>query len=132
MTAVAVLCRLFAGEGRSTPIIKRGVDILMKETPQWTEGTSGKGGANTINLYYWYYGSYAMFQFGGSLWKKWNEGMQAALLSTQRKGEIDEDGSWDPIDEWGIAGGRVYATALGALTLEVYYRYVRAESGVGL
>jgi hypothetical protein len=132
MTAVAVLCRLFAGEGRSTPIIKRGVDILMKETPQWSEGKPGKGGTNKINIYYWYYGSYAMFQFGGSLWKKWNEDMQAALLSTQRQGDIDEDGSWDPIDEWGIAGGRVYTTALGAMTLEVYYRFVRAQQGVGL
>jgi len=32
-------------------------------------------------------------------------------------------GSWDPIDAWGTAGGRVYATAINALTLEVYYRY---------
>ena len=32
-------------------------------------------------------------------------------------------GSWEPIDRWGGEGGRVYATAINALTLEVYYRY---------
>ena len=41
----------------------------------------------------------------------------------------DEDGSWDPIGEWGIAGGRVYSTAIGAMTLEVYYRFRRLQSG---
>ena len=38
-----------------------------------------------------------------------------------------EDGSWDPaVDKWGSIGGRVYATAINVLTLEVYYRYPRA------
>jgi hypothetical protein len=27
------------------------------------------------------------------------------------------------VDRWGFEGGRVYATAINALTLEVYYRY---------
>jgi len=137
MTAVAVLCRLFAGQSRGDAVLKRGVDILMKETPQWVEQKDKQ--LSKVNVYYWYYGSYAMFQFGGSLWKKWNEDMKAALLPTQRqefdpqtKKPLDEDGSWDPIGEWGLAGGRVYSTALGAMTLEVYYRFVRATQGVGL
>ena len=32
-------------------------------------------------------------------------------------------GSWDPDGRWGHEGGRIYATALAVLTLEVYYRY---------
>ena len=124
MTAVSVLCRLFAGESRTTPDIKRGVDVLMRETPQWTE-QEGKE-LSKINIYYWYYASYAMFQFGGQLWKKWNDNMLKALLPTQRVGG-DEDGSWDPIGEWGASGGRVYSTAIGAMTLEVYYRFLRAN-----
>jgi hypothetical protein len=36
---------------------------------------------------------------------------------------LDEHGSWDPVDPWGSAGGRVYSTAINALTLQVYYRY---------
>jgi hypothetical protein len=130
MTAVAVLCRLFAGESRKESSIKQGVDILMREPPRWQEQ---KGRAlSAINMYYWYYGSYALFQFGGKEWQTWNTHMQEALLNSQRQGNIDEDGSWDPIDEWGVAGGRVYSTAIGAMTLEVYYRFRRAQQGIGL
>ena len=57
--------------------------------------------------------------------------MIKALLGSLRQGPICEDGSWDPIDEWGTAGGRVYATALGAMTLEVYYRFIRTQQGEG-
>ncbi len=136
MTAVAVLCRLFAGDKRGDTAIKRGVDILMKETPKW-QMQEGKQ-LSTVNLYYWYYASYAMFQFGGSLWKSWNKDMIQSLVTTQRqeynpetKEPLDEDGSWDPIGEWGLAGGRVYSTAIGAMTLEVYYRFTRAQEGTG-
>ena len=135
MTAVGVLCRIFSGEKRQSPTIREGVKILMMQRPRWQEQ---KGRAlSTINMYYWYYGSYALFQYGGEDWKKWNEDMQKALITTQRQDPkrqtlIDEDGSWDPIDEWGLAGGRVYATAIGAMTLEVYYRFRRAQQGVGL
>ncbi len=126
MTAVGVLCRLFARESRTTPIVKRGVDILMREPPRWIE--PGDGRLSTINLYSWYYASYALFQFGGRPWKRWNEALKTTLLENQRR-DGDEDGSWDPIGEWGRAGGRVYSTALGAMTLEVYYRYVRVGGG---
>ncbi len=136
MTAVAVLCRLFSGESRTDPVIKRGVDILMAHKPQWREQDGKK--LSTINIYYWYYASYAMFQFGGKMWEDWNKDMIEALVSTQRQ-EFDPetkephcvDGSWDPIGEWGIAGGRVYSTAIGAMTLEVYYRFTRANEGIG-
>jgi hypothetical protein len=133
MTAVSVLCRLFAGEKRSNEVIKRSVGQLMKHMPEWRPRDGNK--LSTINVYYWYYGTFAMFQFGGAYWRKWNDEMQDVLLKTQRKIGDDqggcEDGSWDPIGEWGAAGGRVYSTAMGALTLEVYYRYERAKGGQG-
>ena len=129
MTAVGVLCRLFAGESRKTRTVRDGVAILMRQPPKWLEQ---KGRLqSTINLYYWYYGSYAMFQYGGQDWRRWNESMIKSLVTTQRQGNIDEDGSWDPIGEWGAPGGRVYSTALGAMTLEVYYRFRRAQEGIG-
>ena len=135
MTAVSVLCRLFSSEKRPSPAVRNGVKILMKELPRWQEGRGRSPSA--VNMYYWYYGSYALFQYGGPEWNQWNKAMLKALLETQRKDPklealIDEDGSWDPIDEWGAAGGRVYSTALGALTLEVYYRYKRTQEGIGL
>ncbi len=125
MTAVGVLCRIFAGELRSSEPIKKGVRILMAEPPEW-KLARGKTGLSKINMYYWYYATYAMFQYGGPDWKKWNDAMLPTLLDSQRVGGC-EDGSWDPIDEWGPAGGRVYSTAINAMTLEVYYRFTRAQ-----
>lgn len=52
--------------------------------------------------------------------------MQLALLESQRIGGC-EDGSWDSISQWGDRGGRVYSTALAAMTLEVYCRFVHAQ-----
>jgi len=43
---------------------------------------------------------------------------------------LDEHGSWDPLDPWGSAGGRVYSTAINALTLQVYYRYNKIDQAV--
>ena len=128
MTAVSVLCRIFAGERRTEPDIRKGIGILTRQPPLWQEQRGRL--KSTINIYYWYYGSYALFRYGGKPWEEWNEAMQKSLLGTQRVGG-DEDGSWDPIGEWGIAGGRVYATAIGAMTLEVYYRFRRAQEGQG-
>jgi hypothetical protein len=45
-------------------------------------------------------------------------------LPLQRGGDGPHAGSWDPDPVWGGHGGRVYATAVAALTLEVYYRYL--------
>jgi hypothetical protein len=122
MTAVSTLCRIFCGQKRTDKNIKQGVKILMDNLPQYNKPKNDK-----INFYYWYYGTYAMFQYGGPEWKKWNKSMKKALLGTQRAGRICQDGSWDPVGEWGIVGGRVYSTAINALTLEIYYRYARVE-----
>ena len=134
MSAVGVLCRLFAGQSRKEGSIRSGVDILNQQPPMWRE-QKGRS-LSSINIYYWYYATYAMFQFGGKPWQVWNQKMQRALVDTQRAEYKDDspevDGSWDPIGEWGISGGRVYSTALGAMTLEVYYRFERQQEGIGL
>ncbi|MCA8960445.1 MAG: terpene cyclase/mutase family protein [Planctomycetes bacterium] len=123
MTAVAVLCRLFAGEARSSEPVRDGVAVLMDELPRWAEPREKR--PSTINMYHWYYATYALFQYGGAKWRQWNEALLETLLPTQTVGG-DADGSWAPLGEWGRAGGRVYSTAIGAMTLEVYYRYRRA------
>jgi hypothetical protein len=81
-----------------------------------------------VDEYYWYYGTFAMFQMGGEDWKAWNAAMKKAILEHQRR-DGDERGSWDPAGAWGKDGGRVYMTAIGALCLEVYYRYSRILGG---
>jgi hypothetical protein len=91
-------------------------DLLLKSLPEWDpDGLSN-------DMYYWYYGSYSMFQMGGRHWEIWNKAMKKAVLDSQRKDGASK-GSWDNIGPWGYAGGRVYSTALGVLCLEVYFRY---------
>ena len=119
MTAVAVLGRILSGQRKSDELILKGSLRLMKSTPLWP-----KKNVRTVNMYYWYYGTYAMFQIGGDDWKRWNKAMRKALLGRQNRSGHGA-GSWDPVGEWGIAGGRVYSTAINVLTLEVYYRHKR-------
>ncbi len=79
----------------------------------------------SIDFCYWYFGTLALREIGGDAWTKWQRALLDAVLPNQRTdGEpCDVLGSWDPIDAWGDEGGRVYATAMLALTLEAPYRY---------
>ena len=75
------------------------------------------------NLYFWYYGSLALFRHGGSPWDSWNQRLQDTLLPAQ-----EGDGSWAPISAYADYArdnhsDRSYTTAMCVLTLEVYYRY---------
>jgi hypothetical protein len=127
MTAVGMVCRQFMGVPNRDPLLKGGADRLAKFTPQWEDA---RGHARERGFYYWYYGTLCMFQMGGNHWKAWNKSMKKTLLDNQRKGGPmdgsvnDVDGSWDPKSWIDHYGGRVMTTAMGALTLEVYYRYL--------
>ncbi len=109
-TAVGVLVRQLMARNKG---VAEGAATLLERTPDW----------KAPNFYYWYYATLALFQTGGESWTAWNKPMKEALCKHQEtKGCAD--GSWDPAqDTWGDAGGRVYTTAMGALCLEVYYRY---------
>jgi hypothetical protein len=125
MSAVAVMCRIFMQKDRREPALGA-VNLLMSDLPEWKQ--------YRVDYYYWYYASLALFQYDGpdgALWKKWNEPMKNALVPSQHTGKDGcRNGSWDPeADRWGFEGGRVYATAINALTLEVYYRYTSVFGG---
>ena len=103
--------------------------IPARTTPART--IPARSTSREINFYYWYYATLCMFQMGDDHWKAWNTHMKKALLGNQRKGgpmdgsKADVDGSWDSVGGGSVPyGGRVFSTALGALTLEVYYRYL--------
>jgi hypothetical protein len=120
MTSVGMASYMFLGVKPTDPMIQMQADLLVQEPPKW-EPNCGVGGVQYF--YHWYYATLAMFQVGGNHWKTWNKALKETLLTNQRKGG-DEDGSWDFDAGWGPTGGRVYSTALGALCLEVYYRYM--------
>jgi len=113
MTAEALACWQFLGMPREHPAGNEAGDYLVGELP-------GQGQAN---LYYWYYATLGMCQLQGSHWQRWNDALQATLVDSQRtSGPLA--GSWDPDTLWDGYGGRVYSTALSALCLEVYYRFL--------
>jgi hypothetical protein len=120
MTAVGMLARIFLGENpKGSDAITKGAALCVKLPPTWNPNDG------SIDMYYWYYATLAIFQVGGDAWKKWDAAMKTGIIDTQR---MDTDycmykGSWDAIDPWGPDGGRVYSTAILALCLEVYYRY---------
>jgi len=117
MTAVGVYCRLLAGASRRDPLVIKGARYLVKHMPSDRENLD-------YPYYYWYYGSLCLYRIGTRLWSRWNAQMMKTLLAAQRKKGCAR-GSWDPAGVDGEAGGRVYATAIACLTLEVYYRYPR-------
>jgi hypothetical protein len=113
MTAEAMLCWQFLGLAREHPACDEAAAYLLSAPP----------GVGQPNFYYWYYGTLVMYQFQGDAWQRWNTAVATQLVGLQNK-EGPQAGSWDPDSAWGGYGGRVYSTALGAMCLEVYYRFL--------
>jgi hypothetical protein len=113
MTAEAMLCWQFLGLPREHPACDEAAGFLLVAPP----------GVGQANFYYWYYGTLVMYQFQGDGWQRWNVAVATQLVNLQNK-EGPLAGSWDPDTAWGGYGGRVYSTALGAMCLEVYYRFL--------
>jgi hypothetical protein len=113
-TAIGLLCRMYLGVDRENEILGRGVERLAKLGPSKTDA------------YFNYYATQVIFQYTsgkGDLWKKWNTAMRDMLVATQLS-DGEGKGSWAPGngDHGKAKGGRLYATALNCMTLEVYYR----------
>ncbi|MFC1479484.1 prenyltransferase/squalene oxidase repeat-containing protein [Planctomycetota bacterium] len=113
LTAIGLLGRVFIGEDTKGEMLRAHGNKLLEELPD----------ANKPDYYRTYYATLAMFQMGGVHWKKWNETMKKVLCDSQRKGGC-ADGSWDGVGYIGGRVGRVFTTAVGCLSLEVYYRYL--------
>lgn len=125
MTAEAMYCRQILGVSRPRGLAAaEAVASLVANPP----GRRNARGRTPINFYYWYYATLALHHHRASgpeadtAWKRWNDAMQRSVLSKQNpSGPLA--GSWNPDTVWGGYGGRVYATALATMCLEVYYRY---------
>lgn len=116
ITFVGLLNRQFMGAPREE--LQKAAEWAMNKGKVPNNGKWGYQG-----LYYIYYGTLVAFQQGGDMWKEWNAALKETLLPTQIVGGVN-DGSWDPHGAYGTAWGRVGQTALSAMCLEVYYRYL--------
>lgn len=111
VTAMALLSRMSLGWGREDGDLREGVALLSKRGPY-------------DNLYYNYFATQVLRNWGGEEWQQWNLQLRDDLITWQEK-TGDARGSWVPRDrdDYSRAGGRLLSTVLATLTLEVYYRY---------
>lgn len=121
-TGLGITLRVEMGEDPTrSRVISRGLQLLLNVAPVWHPRDG------SIDMYHWYWGSLATWQCGRRAWKRWAEALDKAVVSNQRKDTTYcmYRGSWDPIGPWGETGGRVYSTAVLALSLETPTRYAR-------
>lgn len=110
--AVGLLCRMYMGWPKEHPGMEEGVKFLSKRGPSLGD------------LYYSYYATQVLRHHGGAEWEKWNKKMRDELVKSQEQ-EGHAAGSWYT-GKGGHAekGGRLYATSLATMILEVYYRHM--------
>jgi uncharacterized protein YfaP (DUF2135 family) len=118
-TGIGMLAKQFLLDEPDAPLVHQAADYL----PGYAEKSWGDlHHRQESDFYTWYNCSLGMFQAGGEPWNRWNQVIRDELIRLQRHDGCVR-GSWDPNYRWGPQGGRILSTALGALTLEVYYRY---------
>jgi hypothetical protein len=130
MTAVGALCRQYLGVGpRNLSLL--GSVKRIKEAPPGTTG----------NIYYEYYATQVMHHMGGEAWQFWNlgpkgdgkGGIRDTLIAKQDTGGGGRPGQAGTWAGTAHVGGRLGATSLTLLSLEVYYRHLplyRRDMGV--
>jgi len=112
MTACGVLCRMYSGWKTDEPSIKAAAEKFAQVGPS-------KG-----DIYYNYYATQVMKQYGGAEWESWNTRMRDQLVSSQIQTGHGA-GSWFIENGHSTdAGGRLYSTCMSTMMLEVYYRYM--------
>jgi len=120
---------LAAGAGNLKQPLKEGTIRIPFEKPEARRAIERVIALrpSELNPFDCYVSTYALFFVdgpSGPLWKSWNEKMKNALVYTQKlRKDGCSNGSWDPRDLASGAGGRLSATGLNTLTLQVYYRY---------
>ncbi|HZN39479.1 MAG TPA: prenyltransferase/squalene oxidase repeat-containing protein [Planctomycetota bacterium] len=112
MTAAALLCRYSLGRTpEQSAVMELSANLLASKPPCWDQAQG------SIDEYYWYFGTKALWHAGGRQWAEWQRKLGDALIKTQRR-DGNFAGSWDPVGVWGETGGRLYTTALLALAAQ--------------
>ncbi len=109
-TAIALILRMFRGWPHSDPRVLTAAGYLERQ------------GVSSHDIYRNYYLTLLLYHVGGRTFEEWNPRMRDALIQSQSR-DGHAKGSWYFDDPWCEVGGRLYATAMAAMTLEVYYRF---------
>ena len=110
-SAIGLSMMLYLGESPHTNGMHLALNRLAERGPALT------------NIYHDYYGTLALHHARHYEWDAWNQVVRDHLVATQEK-QGHETGSWHFDDPYGNVGGRLYTTAMAAMTLEIYYRYL--------
>jgi hypothetical protein len=103
LTGAAILSLCLCGRF-DEPSVKLGADWILRQYKKIV--------GNQFEFYGNYYNAQAMFQMGGRYWETYGEWMYDHYLATQ-----ESEGSWE-----GTQYGRIYSTAIMALSFTVPYR----------
>jgi len=139
MTPAGLLAKLLLGEDRASPLLQASASYVARYQPTnyLRKGGRRSGPAErdaarlytgAPGFYLWYYQTYSLRMVGGKRWKIFGPSIEKTLLATQETAG-HALGSWDPVIGWSRNVGRIYATAMATLTLEVYYR---SKAGLSL
>ncbi|MBI2931899.1 MAG: hypothetical protein HYY16_09625 [Planctomycetes bacterium] len=125
-TAAALCIRMAIRQSTAHPAAQGAARRLAVDLPFLSpDGAS-------VDYLYWHLGTRALAAHqgrNGNLWKDWQPRLTRGLLRAQRSHRDGcYEGSWEPSDRWGCEGGRVYATAINAVTLALVRRLAPADS----
>lgn len=109
-SSIGMMLRMFRGRPPSDTRVLELAQFLVK-----------KGPSNT-DCYFNYYATLFLFHVGDQPWRTWNPKVRDYLIRTQSQTD-HEAGSWYFDNAYSEVGGRLYTTAMCAMTLEVYYRF---------
>jgi len=116
-SAIGILSEMLLGHSND-PRVKDALDKLKSSSFEWDKTEAPIG----MVVYQWYYLTQTFFHAGGAYWQNWNDHFREALIQRQ-----SDDGHWDlpaMSREKEFNQPPVYSTALCALMLEVYWRYL--------
>ena len=103
---------MYSGWKKDEPSIKAAASKFAEQGPSKSD------------IYYNYYATQVMKQYGGAEWESWNTRMRDQLVSSQVQTGHGQ-GSWFVEDGHSTdSGGRLYSTCMSTMMLEVYYRYM--------
>jgi hypothetical protein len=111
LSAAATLCRAAVRKDRAESAWAAVAPLFPRDLP--------REDPNSIDFVYGYYGTRMAREVSDpAFWARWKSAVVGQLSRLQNRHGLEcRRGSWSPIDRWSGEGGRVYATALGALTL---------------
>ena len=117
-TAAGLLTRQYLLKWKKDhPDLVAGCKEIMKNLPP-------ESGTSLGPIYYYYYATQVLHHMEGEEFDLWNARMREHLIRTQEK-TGHRAGSWNPQGtDYGNRGGRLYATGMALMTLQVYYRHL--------